>query len=159
MFLALRTLVFVGLFMGFVLVYAPLRLVLPAGTSVRLPYGLVGLAPLVVGLAVVLWCVWEFATRGQGTPAIFDPPRKLVTRGLYRFVRNPMYVGADLLLLGMSILYLSADLLVYAAGFAIVTHLFVLSYEEWALARKFGESYLAYKREVPRWMPRLSSRM
>jgi protein-S-isoprenylcysteine O-methyltransferase Ste14 len=154
MFLVLRTMLFAGLFMGFVLVYAPLRLILPADTAVGLPVGLVGLAPLAAGLAVVLWCVWEFATRGQGTPAVFDPPRRLVTRGLYARVRNPMYIGADLVLFGMSILYLSFDVLVYAVGFAVVAHIFVLSYEEWALERKFGEPYRAYKRSVPRWVPR-----
>ena len=140
--------------MGFVLLYVPLRLILAADTSIGLPVGLVGLPPLATGFGIVLWCVWAFATRGQGTPAVFDPPRRLVTRRLYARVRNPMYIGADLMLFGMSILYLSLDMFVYAVGFAAAAHIFVLSYEERALERKFGELYLSYKRAVPRWIPR-----
>src|SRR5262245_37786253 len=95
-----KNVVFVVLFMGFVLAYAPLRWVLPGGSVPGLPLGLLGLAPLALGLVITLWCVWEFATRGQGTPAVFDPPKRLVTRGLYTYVRNPMYIGASLMLFG-----------------------------------------------------------
>jgi protein-S-isoprenylcysteine O-methyltransferase Ste14 len=154
----LKTAVFATLFMGFMLVYVPLRWILARGTEVSMPLGLIGVLPLALGLGVTLWCVWEFATRGQGTPAVFDPPKKLVTRGLYSYVRNPMYIGATLLLIGLGILFASRAILIYALAFLVITHTVVVLYEEWALSRKFGGDYLAYKQAVPRWIPRVGPR-
>jgi hypothetical protein len=71
----LKTALFAGLFIAFFLVYVPLRWLLPAGTGILVPFGWIGIIPLAVGLAIVLWCWWEFATRGQGTAAPFDPPK------------------------------------------------------------------------------------
>jgi len=92
---------------------------------------------------------------GRGTPAVFDPPLRLVVRGPYRFVRNPMYLGAGLALGGAALLYRSIPLLLYGAGFLIATHLFVVFYEEPHLTRMFGLEYRAYRDRVRRWLPRL----
>ncbi len=107
-----------------------------------------------VGVAAFLSCQWLFATRGQGTPALIDPPKKFVRRGLYKWVRNPMYL-AILALVGAEALFLpSWHIAVYLVCLACVFHLFVLAYEEEALRRNFGAMYEDYKRDVPRWLPR-----
>ncbi len=154
---ALRTIVFVVLFMGSVLLYVPYLLVSGAEGASRLALGLwrlAGLAPLALGVAGVAWCVRDFTVVGRGTPAPFDPPRTLVASGLYRWVRNPMYLSALLLLLGEAVLLGAPVLLEYAAGFAVVAHVFVMLYEEPTLRRKFGDSYDRYRATVPRWIPR-----
>jgi protein-S-isoprenylcysteine O-methyltransferase Ste14 len=109
-----------------------------------------------VGAALALWCVFAFALVGRGTPAPFDPPRRLVMRGPYRRVRNPMYIGAAVALGAAALFYQSLALLAFTAGFLLVTHLFVIGYEEPALRRGFGPEYETYCREVRRWWPRLS---
>jgi len=114
------------------------------------------LAGIVVGLAggaLAVWCILAFAVIGRGTPAPFDPPRTLVDRGPYRYVRNPMYIGAALALSGAAIFYRSLPLLGYAGLFLVITHAFVVWYEEPALARLFGEEYQAYRSRVHRWLP------
>jgi len=111
------------------------------------------LVPIAVGAAILLRCIWEFARQGRGTLAPVDPPRHLVVTGLYRHVRNPMYLGVLLVLLGESTLFSSLTLLKYAAGFALIAHLFVLLYEEPALRARFGDSYERYRQSVRRWIP------
>ena len=108
----------------------------------------------VVGGALALWCIVAFAVVGKGTPAPFDPPRRLVVQGPYRYVRNPMYIGAALALSGAAIFYRSIPLLVYLSLFLVVTHVFVVWYEDPTLARLFGDDYLAYRARVRRWLPR-----
>jgi protein-S-isoprenylcysteine O-methyltransferase Ste14 len=152
----LRTAVFAVLFMGTVLVYVPYLLIAGEATG-RLALGAwryLGVLPLAAGVAGVAWCLRDFSVVGRGTPAPFDPPRQLVVTGLYRYVRNPMYVSALLLLLGEAVLLEAPVLLGYAAGFAFVAHLFVVLYEEPTLRRLFGESYERYRQSVPRWLPR-----
>jgi protein-S-isoprenylcysteine O-methyltransferase Ste14 len=107
------------------------------------------------GAAVAVWCIFTFASLGKGTPAPFDPPRRLVIRGPYRFVRNPMYIGAILVLASAALFYQSWPLLGYAGLFFLATHVFVLSYEEPTLRRTFGLNYKAYCRHVRRWWPSL----
>lgn len=115
-------------------------------------YAAGGLALL--GVAAFLSCQWLFAARGQGTPAPIDPPKKFVRRGLYKWVRNPMYL-AILALVGAEALFLSSwHIAVYLVCLACVFHLLVLVYEEDALRRNFGAMYEDYRREVPRWLPR-----
>jgi protein-S-isoprenylcysteine O-methyltransferase Ste14 len=122
----------------------------------RPPGALRGLAlvPLAAGTAALLWCVRDFAVRGRGTLAPVDPPTELVAVGLYRWVRNPMYVGVVTTLLGHALWFGSVGLLLYAALVASGFHLFVVLYEEPALGRRFGESYRRYRAAVPRWIPR-----
>ena len=109
-----------------------------------------------IGTAIALWCVFTFVFIGKGTPAPFDSPKKLVIRGPYRFVRNPMYIGAGMTLAGAALFYVSASLLIYTAIFLAVAHLFVVAYEERVLRRSFGSVYVAYCRRVRRWLPKKS---
>lgn len=113
-----------------------------------------GAALFALGVAVYLHCVWLFATRGQGTPAPFDPPRRLVWRGLYKWVRNPMYLGILALVAGETVFFRSGHILVYLVCLTCAVHVFVLLYEEGALRRQFGAMYEDYRRDVPRWLPR-----
>jgi protein-S-isoprenylcysteine O-methyltransferase Ste14 len=107
----------------------------------------VGLA----GLTLTVSCVLAFVALGKGTPAPFDPPRRLVSRGPYRLLRNPMYLGAGLWVLGLAMFYQSPGLVVYAAVFMLVAHVFVLVYEEPTLRRLFGDEYREYCARVRRW--------
>jgi len=91
---------------------------------------------------------------GRGTPAPFDPPRRLVVVGPYRLVRNPMYIGASLALAGAALFYESWALLGYCTVFALVMHLFVVVYEEPTLRTTFGGDYVRYCERVRRWWPR-----
>jgi protein-S-isoprenylcysteine O-methyltransferase Ste14 len=106
------------------------------------------------GAAVMLWCARDFTVRGHGTPSPTDPPRELVVGGLYRFVRNPMYVGALLILFGHVLWFPCLALIVSPLIFFAATHLFVVFYEEPHLRKTFGAAYENYCRSVPRWLPR-----
>jgi len=105
------------------------------------------------GAILALWCIATFIVIGRGTPAPFDPPRQLVVAGPYRFVRNPMYIGAGLALAGAALFYESWALLGYCVAFLFITHLFVVLYEESALRSTFGDSYVRYCQSVRRWLP------
>jgi protein-S-isoprenylcysteine O-methyltransferase Ste14 len=111
-----------------------------------------------VGAVIGLPCVWQFAWRGLGTPAPFDPPRKLVVSGPYRFVRNPMYIGMGLVLLGEALVYphVTRVMLAEMAALACFVVPFVLLGEEPILRRTFGADYDDYARHVRRWIPRLT---
>lgn len=115
--------------------------------------GFVGVAFFVLGAVVALSCVVSFVVRGKGTPAPFDPPRRVVATGPYRFVRNPMYLGAILLLSGFGLYARSPSVLGLAACAALIAHLLVVFYEEPDLERRFGETYAAYRRVTNRWIP------
>ena len=106
------------------------------------------------GAAIAVWCVLTFVFIGRGTPAPFDPPRRLVVRGPYGIVRNPMYVGAGLALAGAALFYESVALLGYAGLLGFITHAFVVRYEEPTLRRTFGTDYEGYCKHVGRWWPR-----
>lgn len=118
-------------------------------------FRILGLVPILLGALMYLWSAWEFTFAGKGTPAPIDPPKELVARGLYRFVRNPIYIGVSLVIIGESLLFESTKLFVYALLLLLVFHLFVVYYEEPTLRSKFGESYEQYSKTVPRWMPRV----
>ena len=122
--------------------------------SMRLPGGLL----IAAGAALYFGCLWDFALTGRGTPAIWDPPVVFVSKGPYRFVRNPMYLAIVGILVGEALFFQSAPLGWMAAGFAFGFHLFVVFYEERALRRRFGTSYERYCLEVSRWVPRWSDR-
>lgn len=106
---------------------------------------------ILIGTAIYLSCAWDFAIKGLGTPAPIDPPKKLVVTGLYRWVRNPMYQGILLILLGECLLFPDRGLLIYTALFALMFHAFVVFYEEPILRNRFGAPYNDYCRKVPRW--------
>ncbi|MCL4692915.1 MAG: isoprenylcysteine carboxylmethyltransferase family protein [Candidatus Hydrogenedentes bacterium] len=119
------------------------------------PWSSVGWIPILLGLIVLTWCAMDFARKGQGTPAPIDPPKYLVVRGLYHYVRNPMYVGVLSILLGEWLVAPSIPLLLYAIVVGSMFHEFVVLYEEPALRKKFGTAYEDYCRQVNRWLPRL----
>jgi protein-S-isoprenylcysteine O-methyltransferase Ste14 len=156
MFVFFRAVTYASLFIGLVLVYVPSRLLARAGivrpATIEVQQ-VAGMAIGAVGAGVALWCVFTFATIGRGTPAPFDPPRRLVIQGPYRFVRNPMYIGAGLALASAALFYVSLSLLVYAVILLLATHIFVIWYEEPTLRQTFGQEYEAYCRQVRRWWP------
>jgi len=114
-----------------------------------------GIALMVVGGVAGLACVATFVTRGEGTPAPFDPPRKFVAVGPYRYVRNPMYVGAFLVLAGFGLFEESPAILLFILPWLLLAHLFVVIYEEPHLRATFGDTYAQYCRAVRRWLPRV----
>lgn len=114
-----------------------------------------GWALSLAGALLALWCISTFVARGRGTPAPFDPPREFVAAGPYRYVRNPMYIGGFGVIFGAGLVLPSPSILGLAVLFLLIFHLFVLLYEEPALAGRFGDPYLRYKSSVHRWLPRL----
>lgn len=156
MFVLVRSLTYGSLFVAMMLVFLPARVLEWSGA--RRPGGMgipqvAGLAIAMVGGALAVWCVLTFWWLGRGTAAPFDPPRNLVTAGPYGWVRNPMYWGAVIALVGAALFYESVALLGYALLFWSVAHVFVTRYEEPTLRRMFGPSYEDYRNRVGRWWP------
>jgi protein-S-isoprenylcysteine O-methyltransferase Ste14 len=157
MFVLVRAVTYATLFIGLVLVFLPARVLSSAGIVPPAAIGtwqVAGMFAGAVGAALALSCVFTFAFVGKGTPAPFDPPRRLVIQGPYRVVRNPMYIGAGLALTGAAIFYRSSALLGYVGVFLLATHLFVVAYEEPTLRRTFGKDYEAYCEKTGRWWPK-----
>ena len=115
-----------------------------------------GALVVLLGVILLLWCVRDFYVSGKGTLAPWDPPTKLVVVGLYRYVRNPMYVGVITLVVGWSVLLTSPFLMCYALILAVVFHVRVLTNEEPWLQSQFGSEWERYRSEVGRWLPRLT---
>ena len=154
---ALKTLIFTILVPGTLLGLVPWLLLRWSGEAVppSLSIWLIGLLPFVVGIILYFWCAGAFTFIGRGTPAPIDAPIFLVKSGPYRWVRNPMYLGVLSVWFGEAILFHSLLLAGCGLLIAVVVHLFVVFYEEPTLRRRFGESYEAYLRTVPRWLPRV----
>ena len=150
-----KTLVFSVAVPGTVVLLVPRWLMRGAGTLQDGWPGLAGALLFVCGAALYFQCAWDFAVRGRGTPAPVDPPRQLIVAGAYKFVRNPMYVGVLAMVLGEAALYRAGVLLGYAGALLLTFHLFIVTYEEPTLRRKFGASHERYCASVPRWLPRL----
>lgn len=152
---ALKSLFFLILVPGLLIGYFPYAismndtelLALGAVRYLALPF-------LLAGWAAMLWCFWSFLVNGKGTPAPIDPPKELVAVGLYRFVRNPMYVAGIVALLGWILWSPSLPLILAPFLFFTAAHLFVTGYEEPALKKKFGAAYVEYLQRVPRWIPK-----
>ena len=156
MFVLARALTYAATFIGFFLVYLPAQVLERAGIRVPGTYGtpqLVGGILAALGLVLAIGCVLTFAFLGRGTPAPFDPPRQLVTRGPYAWTRNPMYLGAWLVLAGAALYFQSLQLALFDLGFIVATVAFVHGYEEPALRRLFALEYQAYCARVSRWWP------
>jgi len=155
--LALRSLLWTLLLPGMVAGYIPWRVFGLAHARLDLtnPLHVLGILLIAAGTALLGACIWEFARHGRGTLAPVDPPRDLVVHGLYRYVRNPMYLSVSTIVLGEVLLTRSRALLVYGVVFFIAVNLFVMLYEEPALRAQFGASYEHYTRTVGRWVPRL----
>ena len=125
----------------------------PDGRALRIPLGWLLIA---LGLIPLFESIIRFLRVGHGTLSPTHPTETLVVSGLYRYARNPMYVGILTLLFGQIILFLSTHLAVYTACVAMVINLFVLFHEEPTLRASYGSQYLDYCRNVPRWLPRLT---
>jgi protein-S-isoprenylcysteine O-methyltransferase Ste14 len=157
MFVLARAVTYATLFIGLFLIFLPSRVVSSTGLALPVAIGtwqVVGAVAGACGAAVALSCIFTFALLGKGTPAPFDPPRRLVVQGPYRVARNPMYMGAGLALAGAALFYQSLALLGYGGLFVLVAHLFVVAYEEPRLRQTFGEDYEAYCQNTGRWWPR-----
>jgi len=153
----LKTLIFTILVPGTVTILIPRWLLSAEAARPINALRFIGVIPIAIGAAIYFWCAWDFATKGQGTPAPIDPPKELVVRGLYRFVRNPMYVGVLSILIGEAALFASSALFGYAAVVFLLFYLFVVLYEEPVLGKQFGDAYRNYCAAVPRWIPRLNN--
>jgi protein-S-isoprenylcysteine O-methyltransferase Ste14 len=157
MFVLARAVTYAALFIGFLLIFLPNRILSSTGIIQPSAIGAWQVAGMLLGAAgaaLALTCIGTFVFVGRGTPAPFDPPRRLVVQGPYRFVRNPMYLGAGLVLAGAALFYQSIALLGYAGLFLLITHVFVVWYEEPTLRRTFEREYEAYCRRAGRWWPK-----
>jgi protein-S-isoprenylcysteine O-methyltransferase Ste14 len=119
-----------------------------------MPLRVAGWILLAAGVFVLLQAFVRFVVEGLGTPAPVAPTERLVVGGLYRYVRNPMYLAVAAIILGQALLLGQPILLLYAGAFAVAVAAFVRWYEEPTLRRQFGEQYEAYQRAVPAWWPR-----
>jgi protein-S-isoprenylcysteine O-methyltransferase Ste14 len=152
--LLFKNLLFTVVVPGTVGVYLPLMLSSNHSTP-PWPIRAVAIALLMVGAAIYGWCVFDFASFGRGTPFPLDSPKKLVRRGLYRYSRNPMYVGVLTVIIGWAVLYRSAAVAAYSIAVALCFSVFVIFFEEPRLRKRFGIEYDQYRKEVPRWLIRL----
>ena len=155
--IALRAAVFVLLVPGAIGGWIPF-LIAGGAEPVRAwtAHWVLGLMLVVIGWSILLWCTFEFVQRGRGTPSPQSAPTQLVTSGLFRFVRTPMYVGVVTAIAGIALAKRSLGAAIYCTAVALAFHLRVVLYEEPRLRREFGASFDEYRRKVPRWLPRLS---
>ena len=161
MFILARALVYATLFVAFGLVFIPSRILARAGISGPSETGVVevlGVALVLAGGVLVLASILAFVFVGKGTPAPFDPPRRLVTTGPFRYVRNPIYIGALAGVAGAAVYYRSLGVVAYGVILAVALHLLVRIYEEPVLRRSFGDEYDRYCERVRRWIPALPRR-
>jgi protein-S-isoprenylcysteine O-methyltransferase Ste14 len=154
--LALRSLLWTVLLPGLFAGYLPWRYFGLGQVRLDLhdPMHFLGLLCIAVGVVFVGTCIWEFAHSGRGTLSPADPPRELVVQGLYRYVRNPMYLSVTLIIFGELLLTRSQPLFWYWVIWFIGVNLFVIGYEEPNLRHRFGSAYQRYTSEVGRWIPR-----
>ena len=138
----------------------PALVLYASGASLRPPPGalaVLGVAVIVLAHVALFFLLVAFVRAGRGTQAPLDPPQELVLRGVYRWIRNPMYLLYAGIVLGEAMLYRSPALLAYALAFWLLTHLYVVCIEERALRRRFGMAYTDYCRRAGRWLPRVRS--
>ena len=114
------------------------------------------LAAAALGLSLAVWTVRLFIKYGHGTPAPWDPPQKLVIRGPYRYVRNPMITGVIYLLASEALLFQSWPIFYWLIFFFLLNNIYFPFFEERSLEKRFGTDYLEYKKHVPRWIPRIT---
>jgi protein-S-isoprenylcysteine O-methyltransferase Ste14 len=151
--LIVRNLVFTVVVPGLGGAWVPWWILMRHGRT-AVPAAWEAVAVMAAGTVLYVWCVWNFAAVGRGTPGPWDAPSRVIAVGPYRWVRNPIYIAALLIVLGEAWLFMSPRLLTYAGVMAVFFHVFVTGYEERTLRRRFGSSYLEYQRTVPRWILR-----
>jgi protein-S-isoprenylcysteine O-methyltransferase Ste14 len=157
LFALIRSAVIAALFVSLWLWLIPAWFARSSGGSLKAQQPL-GAVLMALGGAIMIRCVFDFAWTGRGTPAPFDPPRHLVITGLYRWVRNPMYIGMGTCLVGEAILFplIRVRMLILVGILWVFATGFVLVYEEPHLRRTFGAEFEEYRRSVRRWLPRAS---
>lgn len=116
---------------------------------------IIGAALILLGVGLFIYCSKIFKVLGKGTPVPIEPPKKIVQQGLYKYVRNPMYWGYFALVFGQAFFFGATLLFAYAVIFTIATHLYVVFFEERNLKRRFGDSYIQYTKQIPRWIPKV----
>ena len=154
----LGTLLYLLLLLPFFLIWIPYRiLILPERVYIfdMGVFRYLGLVPIALGIIIYILCSRSFVSIGKGTPIPFTPTKKLIVTGLYRFVRNPLYIAGVFVLAGEALLFQSIGIFFYCLVMFGGFNLHVLM-EETILAEKFGETYKRYCKVVPRWIPRLT---
>lgn len=157
MFVLLRSIIYASIFIGFFLVFMPAQILNKANIIQPEAAGFFqasGMIIVIIGAMLVLWCLLTFVFIGRGTPAPFDPPRRLVIKGPYKYVRNPMYIGATFILIGAAMYYHSFELSLYTSLFWGSLHIFIVYYEEPSLKERFATEYTSYQQKVNRWLPK-----
>jgi len=152
----MKTFIFTLVVPGSVTIWIPYWLLdsgVAAGSRTRSLRQRVTVSPVPYAPSVHPWCAWALSSPGKGTPAPIDPPRVLIVRGLYKHVRNPMYVGVLSVLIGEALCFQSWALLGWAGVVFSAFSGFIILYEEPKLKRLFGASYGRYLETVPRWLP------
>jgi protein-S-isoprenylcysteine O-methyltransferase Ste14 len=151
---ALKTAFFILLVPGFLLGFVPV-FVIPKMASPALPVGAwnwFAILSWLAGVAIMVWCAVDFVCKGRGTPVPLDPPKELVITGLYKYTRNPMYIGALLIQAGNALWFGSLAQVIYWFFLFIGFTLFIRANEEPTLRKTFGEEYEEYYNNVPRWI-------
>ncbi|PYQ30364.1 MAG: isoprenylcysteine carboxyl methyltransferase [Acidobacteria bacterium] len=158
LFAILRAAVIAPLFVSIWMWFLPRWFAQSKGVAFEANANPIAFALLAIGALIMLRCVWDFAWTGRGTPAPFDPPRRLVVRGLYRRVRNPMYLGMGFALGGEALLIpnIAREILIMLLILWALVNGFVMLYEEPKLRELFGDDYKLYCENVRRWIPRLT---
>ena len=154
----LGTLLFLFIIIPFFLIWIPRRILLSPEQIYHFDIGVfryLGLAPIVFGVVIYVFYSGSFVIVGKGTPIPFTPTKELIVAGLYRFVRNPLYIAGVFVLAGEALLYQSIGIFIYCLVMFGIFNFHVLM-EETFLADKFGETYERYRKAVPRWIPRLT---
>jgi protein-S-isoprenylcysteine O-methyltransferase Ste14 len=137
-----------------VLIIVPLCIENDITIKLIIPF-ILGLIIMVIGLYIITMTVSSIIRIGKGTLAPWSPSQHLVIAGMYGYVRNPMILGVLTVLIGESLALISSRILIWSVGFFMINNIFFLAYEEPNLEKKFGDEYRQYKKNVPRWMPRL----
>jgi protein-S-isoprenylcysteine O-methyltransferase Ste14 len=159
--LALKSAVATIVVPGIACVLIPFYIINRAQISLTPPPGILQVLAILIasfGTCMIVWVSTAFVRQGKGTPIPIDPPTRFIITGLYRYVRNPMYVGAVLIVLAEAVYFQYAWLVLYAIGLWAVLHIALVIFEEPQLKKRFGADYEQYLKSVPRWIPKLQTR-
>jgi len=151
----LKTLLYMGSLHGFFTFYFPYQLSMADKSLFEFGvFRYLALPLWLIGTLIIIWCSIEIIHKGRGTPAHIDPPKILIVNGLYRYVRNPIYLGALLIQLGYIVWFSSGLMMIYFLLFVFAFHILIVFIEEPILRITFGTAYDEYVKSVPRWIPR-----
>jgi protein-S-isoprenylcysteine O-methyltransferase Ste14 len=154
----LKTILYMGSTHGFFTLYFPYLIAKNDIRSFHLGiFSYIAIPLWIMGAWIIVWCSVDMVRKGRGTPAHMDPPKQLIINGLYRYVRNPIYLGALMFHFGYILWFGSGWMIVYFLFFVLVYQILIVWVEEPILRHMFGEQYQAYCRQVPRWIPNLKS--